>query len=111
MRKTLRSVAMLLCFALAWPALAQSPAPAKNPPAPATAPKASAPTAAKPPASGPVDINHASVAELKALPGIGDAYSAKIVKGRPYKSVDQLAANKIIPHATYEKIKTMIVAK
>ncbi|MCG6536916.1 MAG: helix-hairpin-helix domain-containing protein [Syntrophales bacterium LBB04] len=58
-----------------------------------------------------IDINTATKAELSALPGIGDAYSQKIIDGRPYTKKDQLISKKIIPGATYDKIKDKIIAK
>lgn len=57
-----------------------------------------------------VDINAASKEELSALPGIGDAYSQKIIDGRPYNSKRDLLTRKILPQATYDQVKDKIVA-
>jgi len=70
--------------------------------------QATTPPAAK---QAPVDINSASPAELKAVKGIGEADAKKIVENRPYKSTDELVQKKVMPKATYDKIKNQIVAK
>ena len=58
-----------------------------------------------------VDINRASLSELRTLPGIHDAYAAAILRNRPYRNKAQLLSKQIIPEAAYEKIKNKIIAK
>src|SRR5215467_4754053 len=58
-----------------------------------------------------LDINSATKQELMALPGIGDAYSQKIIDNRPYRAKNELIQKNIIPQATYDKISGQIIAK
>lgn len=101
--KLARLIAVLLtAFAL----FAEQP-PAKS----KSAPKADTKATTKAPAGDLLDINSATAEQLDALPGIGKAYSAKIIAGRPYRAKNELVDKKIIPAATYAKIKDKIIAK
>jgi len=103
-RKLIAQIAVLI-FALS---LVNGMAAAQTTPGSSTA--GSAMSAAKSMADK-LDINTATLDQLKELPGIGDAYSQKIVAGRPYRAKNELVQKKIIPQSVYDKIKDMIVAK
>ena len=103
MKKSTWSKIIILTLALVFAATLSFAADPKAPAKP-TPP-------AKPVKAELININTATKAELSALPGIGDVYSQKIIDGRPYAKKDQLKSKKIIPGATYDKIKDKIIAK
>jgi competence protein ComEA len=106
MRKT-NLIALLMACMLA--AFVTAPLDAQN--TKTDAKKAATAPAPAAPSGGLLDLNSATIEQLKGLPGIGDAYSKKIVAGRPYARKDQLVSKNIVPQATYDKIKDLVIAK
>ena len=98
-------VLLVTIFTLCLTTIAQGAEPGSKPEA-----MASPAQMAKASATDKLDINSATKDQLKALPGIGDAYSQKIIDGRPYRVKTDLVNKKIIPQATYDKIKDMVIA-
>ena len=68
------------------------------------------PAAATAAATDKIDINSATPDQLKAVPGIGDAYAKRIVDGRPYTAKNQLVSRGILPQGVYDKIKDQVIA-
>jgi competence protein ComEA len=97
MFKCIRMPVGILALTIAAPVLAQ--------PAATTMPNPTSPSATTAPKTDMVDLNSATTAELKALPGVSDSDAAKIIQGRPYTDKNQLVAKKVVSEAIYEKIK------
>jgi DNA uptake protein ComE-like DNA-binding protein len=104
------AAALLLSASVCVAAEGKAAAPGEATGAPKAAEKsAKARKAAAP--DNPVDINSASKAQLKKIPGINEAVADKIIAGRPYLSKAHLVTRHIISGAHYAQIKDLIIAR
>ncbi|MDD2897605.1 MAG: helix-hairpin-helix domain-containing protein [Desulfuromonadaceae bacterium] len=120
-KASLVAVSLLLSTGIGFAATTAAPAPTAAPAA--TAPALDLKGAAKSVGAGVkadakaaakaklVDINTATAAELKTIPGIGEALAAKVIAGRPYANKTQLKSRNVIPANVYEQVKDLIIAK
>jgi competence protein ComEA len=113
----------LLALTIAAPVMAQpatttapsatSPSSTMAPAVPTTpkAPTSDARSTAVAPKADMVDINSASAAELKMLPGVSEGDATKIIQGRPYTDKSQLVSKKVVSESTYEKMKDHVIVR
>jgi DNA uptake protein ComE-like DNA-binding protein len=61
-------------------------------------------------AAEPVDLNHATVAELMRMPGMTEVWARRIVKFRPYRTKLDLLNEGVITAEVYARIRDSVVA-
>jgi DNA uptake protein ComE-like DNA-binding protein len=99
---------MIRAVFLAAALFAAAPAFAQTAPAPAAKPAMPATPAAMTHDAMPLDINTATVEQLAGVKGLTKPFAEAIVKGRPYKSADELAKNKIVPESVFAMVKDLL---
>ena len=52
-----------------------------------------------------VEINSATAAQLKTVPGIGDAEAERIIKNRPYMTRSHLVTKNVLSYEAYLAVK------
>ena len=57
-----------------------------------------------------IDINTAPKKTLAALPGVTPAMAAQIIQNRPYRRTSELVHRGVLPKASYDKVRSRLVA-
>ena len=65
---------------------------------------------AVPAKDGLVDLNHASLDELMAVPGMTRTWAARIVRFRPYRTKNDLVDHGVVTGEVYGRIKDHVIA-
>ncbi len=92
--------------AFAQTATAPAAKPAAGPAAAATAPVKQVVAVAQ-----PLDINTATVEQLAGVKGLTHTLAEAIVKGRPYKSTDELVKSRILTETLFTQVKDGLTVK
>lgn len=107
----IRTLTAVLLFGLPALLAAQASPAGVTPPPKAGAPAAAATPAPKAAQAPLLDLNTASRDQLVALPGVGETYADRIIKGRPWRAKDELVKRGVVPQAQYAKFKDQVIAK
>jgi DNA uptake protein ComE-like DNA-binding protein len=60
------------------------------------------------PATGPLDINTASLADIEQLPGVTPSMARRIFEGRPYGSLDELVDRGLLSERELDRVRSKI---
>ena len=58
--------------------------------------------------AGMIDLNQATLDDLLAVPGIGRAYAARVLAGRPYRHEMELVGRRIMPLSVFRAVEGRI---
>lgn len=99
----IRTLVLAAALIAAAPALAESPAAKASP--------AAAPSAKMAPEAQRLDLNSATMEQLLAVRGFNKTIAEAIVKARPFRSVEDLTARKIVSGDILLPVKDQLIVR